>query len=78
LLIDTHCHLADAAYASDRAEVLERAWAAGVARVVVIGESRSSAEAASAMAEIEPRLVATAGVHPHHAGEWNQDSELWL
>jgi TatD DNase family protein len=78
LLIDTHCHLADAAYASDRAEVLERAWAAGVARVVVIGESRSSAEAALAMAEIEPRLVATAGVHPHHAGEWNQDSELWL
>jgi TatD DNase family protein len=78
LLIDTHCPLADAAYASDRAEVLERAWAAGVARVVVIGESRSSAEAALAMAEIEPRLVATAGVHPHHAGEWNQDSELWL
>ncbi len=39
MLIDTHCHLADPAYAADRAEVLERAWAAGVARVVVIGES---------------------------------------
>jgi TatD DNase family protein len=78
LLIDTHCHLADSAYASDRPEVLERAWATGVRRIVVIGESRSSAEAALAMAEIEPRLVATAGVHPHHAAEWNSDSELWL
>jgi TatD DNase family protein len=78
LLIDTHCHLADQAYAADRAEVLQRAWAAGVARVVVIGESRSSAEAALAMALAEPRLLATAGVHPHDAREWNSESETWL
>jgi TatD DNase family protein len=78
LLIDTHCHLADAAYAADRPEVLERAWAAGVDRVVVIGESRSSAEAALAMAAAEPRLLATAGIHPHDAREWNSESEAWL
>jgi TatD DNase family protein len=78
LLIDTHCHLADPAYAPDRAEVLDRAWAAGVARVVVIGESRTSAEAALAMAEAEPRLLATAGVHPHDAREWSSESESWL
>jgi TatD DNase family protein len=78
MLIDTHCHLADPAYAADLAEVLERAWAAGVAHVVVIGESRSSAEAALAMAAAEPRLVATAGIHPHHAREWNSESEMWL
>jgi TatD DNase family protein len=78
MLIDTHCHLADSAYASDRVEVLERAWAVGVARVMVIGESRSSAEAAVAMAAAEPRLLATAGVHPHNAREWNSESETWL
>ena len=39
MLIDTHCHLADPAYDADRPEVLERAWAGGLARVVVIGES---------------------------------------
>jgi TatD DNase family protein len=78
LLIDTHCHLADAAFAADRPEVLERAWAAGVERVVVIGESRSSAEAALAMAAAEPRLVATAGIHPHDAREWNSESAAWL
>jgi TatD DNase family protein len=78
MLIDTHCHLAEPVYAPDRAEVLERAWAAGVARVVVIGESRESAEAALAMAAAEPRLLATAGVHPHDARGWSSDSEAWL
>ena len=78
MLIDTHCHLADSAYASDLPQVLERAWDAGVARIVVIGESRERAEAALAMAAVEPRLVATAGVHPHDAQGWSPDSEQWL
>jgi TatD DNase family protein len=78
MLIDTHCHLADPAYASDRSEVLQRAWAAGVANIIVIGESRASAEAALALVDPEPRLVATAGIHPHHAAEWSTDVEAWL
>ncbi|HET6836971.1 MAG TPA: TatD family hydrolase [Gemmatimonadales bacterium] len=78
MLIDTHCHLADPAYAPDRAEVLERAWAAGVTRVVVIGESRTSAEGAMALAAGEPRLAATAGIHPHDAHQWSPESESWL
>jgi TatD DNase family protein len=78
LLIDTHCHLADPAYASDLPDVLERAWGAGVSRVVVIGESRASAERALAMAAAEPRLVASAGIHPHDAREWSAESEAWL
>jgi TatD DNase family protein len=78
LLIDTHCHLADSAYAPDLPQVLERAWSAGVSRVVVIGESRASADTALAMAAAEPRLVATAGVHPHEAHEWSSESEAWL
>ena len=78
MLIDTHCLLVDPAYASDRAEVLDRAWAAGVARVVVIGESRRSAEGALALVAAEPRLVATAGVHPHDAHEWSSESQAWM
>jgi TatD DNase family protein len=78
MLIDTHCHLADPAYASDRAQVLERAWAAGVSRVVVIGESRDTAEAALGLIAEEPRLAATAGIHPHHARDWSPASETWL
>ena len=78
MLIDTHCHLADRAYEPDRAQVLERAWAAGLSRVVVIGESRPTAEAALALVEDHTSLVATAGIHPHHAGDWSSVTETWL
>ncbi|MGH7497641.1 MAG: TatD family hydrolase [Gemmatimonadales bacterium] len=78
MLTDTHCHLADPAYDADRDEVLLRAWAAGVARVVVIGESPASADRALALAANDPRLSATAGVHPHDAASWSPDVESWL
>jgi TatD DNase family protein len=78
MLIDTHCHLADPAYAPDRDQVLERAWAAGVSRIVVIGESCNTAEAALDLVREEPRLAATAGIHPHHAHQWGPDAEARL
>ncbi|MDQ3224912.1 MAG: TatD family hydrolase, partial [Gemmatimonadota bacterium] len=78
MLIDTHCHLADPAYEPDRQQVLDRAWAAAVARVVVIGESPARAERALELARAEPRLVATAGIHPHDARQWDAGTETWL
>ena len=78
MLIDSHCHLADPAYDPDRGEVLDRASAAGVGRVVVIGESRTASERALEFSRNDPRLVTTAGIHPHDAGSWGADSERWL
>jgi TatD DNase family protein len=78
MLIDTHCHLGDPAYDPDRAAVLDRAWAAGVARVVVIGESRAAAARAVSLAGSEPRLAATAGLHPHEASAWSPQYAEWL
>jgi TatD DNase family protein len=78
VLVDTHCHLGDPAYEPDRGGVLERAWAGGVARVVVIGESRPSAERALALARADGRLSATAGLHPHEASAWNEEYAAWL
>jgi TatD DNase family protein len=78
MLIDTHCHLGDPAYQQDRPVVLERAWAEGVAHIVVIGESRAAAERALALAAGEPRLSATAGLHPHEASTWTDEYAEWL
>jgi TatD DNase family protein len=78
MLVDTHCHLADPAYEPDRSAVLARAWAEGLARVVVIGESRAAAERALALAAEEPRLSVTAGVHPHDASGWSAEARGWL
>ena len=78
MLIDSHCHLADAAYDADRPDVLERAWSAAVARVVVIGESRAASDRALELCRDEPRLITTAGIHPHDAHGWDADTERWL
>ena len=78
MLVDTHCHLADTAYDSDRADVLDRAWAAGVAHVVVIGESPEASDRALALADGEERLSTTAGIHPHEASRWSPEIAAWL
>ncbi len=77
-MIDTHCHLASSDYDGDRSEVLQRAWQAGVHHIVIIGESPDAASRALAIAATDPRLSATAGVHPHDAKDWSPESAEWL
>jgi TatD DNase family protein len=74
MLVDTHCHLAAAAFDGDRDQVLERAWAAGLSRVVVIGESLSALERGLALASTERRISVGTGIHPHDATTWQDDS----
>ena len=78
MLVDAHCHLGDAAFDPDRAAVLERARAAGVRHVVVIGATLAEAERAAELARATPGLSATAGVHPHEAQTWSPDAERRL
>ena len=78
MLIDTHCHLGDTAFDADRAEVVDRAFGAGVGHLVVIGESRAATELGLAMAAADPRISTTAGVHPHDASGWSDETAEWL
>lgn len=66
-IVDTHCHLASERYDADRAETLARAWAAGIERIVVIGDSVAGSRSALELARTDARLFATAGIHPHEA-----------
>ncbi len=69
-LIDIGINLTHDSYDSDRAEVLERAWAAGLVHLLVTGSTLASSQDAATLADTAPtRLSATAGVHPHHAAE---------
>lgn len=72
MLVDTHCHLGDAAFDQDRRSVLERAAAAGVKHVVVVADSLDATVRALELAQADG-LSATAGVHPHTASSWNAD-----
>lgn len=78
MLVDTHCHLADPAFAGDAREAVDRAAAAGVGHVVVVGESPAAADQALELAADDPRLSATAGVHPHVASQWDAAAAEWL
>ena len=71
-LIDSHCHLADEAFASDLEAVVDRARAAGVSSGLCVLEAADAAEAARArvLRELWPELRFAVGVHPHRAGEF--------
>ncbi|KPL05233.1 hypothetical protein AMJ85_12075 [candidate division BRC1 bacterium SM23_51] len=75
LLVDSHAHLTDEAFASDLVEVLERAALAGIDRVVAVAETLDNAERAAVLARRHDMLAATAGVHPHHADSWTEECE---
>ena len=69
MIVDSHCHLDDAAFDGDRPQVLERAKAAGVGLILTIGtgEGPPDLEPAVRLASRLSNVFATAGVHPHDA-----------
>ncbi len=75
-LVDSHCHLDDSQFDSDREAMLERARAAGVKYMLSIGtgEGPPDLEAAVRLADAYPFVYATAGVHPNDAAKINEST----
>ena len=78
IVIDSHCHLADAAFEADRAAVLERARAAGVGGVVVVAEDVATSRTARELCAGAEGLWPTAGIHPHRASTFDGHSAKQL
>jgi TatD DNase family protein len=83
-LIDSHCHLDQDAFASDRTAVIARARAAGVGRMITVGAGGplASNHAAIAIAETDADIFAAVAVHPHDASDitddtWDELRRLW-
>jgi TatD DNase family protein len=81
--VDSHVHLDDAKFDSDREAAIERALAAGVERMMAIGTGNGpqDLEVAVRMADRYPFIYATVGVHPHDASKatpetWTHMREL--
>ena len=70
-MIDTHAHLGD-----DASEVLARARAEGVTRVIDVATTVDAARVTLARAEQEEGVYACLGVHPHEAGAPGDLDEL--
>lgn len=68
-MIDSHCHINTERFDEDRQAVIDRARAAGVDEFIIIGAAGSLdiCRSAITMAESDPGIWATVGVHPHDA-----------
>jgi TatD DNase family protein len=74
-LVDSHAHLDSPRYDADREELLQRAWQQGVRTVlsIGIGEGPDTMQQALELSRSYagkpgiPRVLATAGIHPHEA-----------
>jgi len=67
MLVDTHAHLDDERFDTDRDEVIARALDAGVAFILCPGTNLDSSRRAVELAEKHDCLYAAVGVHPHDA-----------
>lgn len=73
-LVDTHCHLDFPDYEGDTTGPVARAVAAGVTRMVTIGTTLETCEAAVRIAERHPEVYAAVGVHPTDLGSIGPDT----
>lgn len=73
-LFDSHAHLQDSAFAAEEIpEVLDRAFNAGITRVLLPASSLADTAAAAALARKYSGLYFSAGCHPHEAAKFNAD-----
>ena len=78
-LVDIGANIAHNSFDEDRDDMMQRAAAAGVNRIIVTGSSDASNVRAAELAEQSPGvLYSTAGVHPHHAADYDDASDALI
>ena len=78
---DSHCHLDPMRYGGETKDVLQRARAAGVSRMTVIGTRAADSEAAVQLSENEEGVFCAVGIHPNDVDdvdekEWGRIKDL--
>ncbi len=69
MLIDSHCHLDFPEFAAELPDVIARAKAAGVGRMITISTRVAKYDVYRAIAEAHEEVWFSAGTHPHQAHE---------
>jgi len=81
--IDTHCHLDMTAYNDDLEEVLARAFANHIEKIVTIGIDLASSKDAVNISRKYPQVSSTIGIHPHdvdnlHKSDYDELEKLYI
>jgi len=77
MFCDTHAHLDDEQFDATRADVIQRAWDAGVTAIVTVGITADSSAANVRLAQEFPALFGAVGIQPNYvtqasAGDWDR------
>jgi TatD DNase family protein len=77
---DSHCHVTADEFSEDRGQVIERALGGEVEGFIAIGSGYGIAHNARAveLAQRDPRIWASVGVHPHEASQLDDDGRSCL
>ncbi|WP_312197836.1 TatD family hydrolase [Anaerospora hongkongensis] len=67
MLFDSHAHIDDNRFDSDRLETIERARENGVTGIINIGADMASSARSVALAQAHEGIYAAVGIHPHDA-----------
>lgn len=78
LLFDTHVHLNARQFMDDREVVIERAFAAGVKEMVVVGFDDETIPLAIEIAESYETIYAAIGWHPVDAIDYTAEKLAWI
>jgi len=78
MFVDSHAHIDGTEFDEDRAEVIQRARAAGVSAILNVGTgdpNSGALECAVELAEQQPDIYAAIGTHPHDARLFDAQAE---
>ncbi|QHW32170.1 TatD family hydrolase [Paenibacillus rhizovicinus] len=78
MLIDTHTHLDSHKFDEDREEVIERALADGVQKLINVGFNRETIPTTIALAEKYPFIYAAIGWHPVDSIDMQPEDLDWI
>lgn len=77
-MIDSHCHLNFDAFDADRDEIVQRAAALGVTRIIIPGVDQETSNQAIATAERYEGVYAAVGIHPNSTKDFSDDDLVWI
>jgi len=78
MIIDSHAHLDDKRFDSDRKQVIENIIQSNIDRVINVGSDLTSSIASVEMSQQYDFIYAACGIHPHEASSYSDEVEAEL
>ncbi|MBN2558212.1 MAG: TatD family hydrolase [Clostridia bacterium] len=75
MLFDSHAHLDDPRFGTDREQVINEARKSGVLRIINVGAGIESSLSSLELARKHDFIFSSCGVHPHEASSYNDEIE---